>query len=115
MTNETTPIEQTDRLERPDTERLDLTEALDAAEHEATAQQATTQQATAAPGPQWLKGPTPTPTIIGLIGLLTLVGSAVWALTDWSVNWAIAAPVGVVLLGLVIIVLGLSGLRRPRT
>lgn len=65
--------------------------------------------------PVYLKGAAPTPIIIGLIGLLTLAGCAVWSLTDWSVNWAVAAPVGIVLLGVVIIVLGVAGLRRPRS
>ena len=70
---------------------------------------------TAAPGTTYLRGPAPTPVIIGLIGLLTLVGTGIWSLTDWGVNWALAAPVAVVAVGLVIIVLGVSGLRRPRS
>lgn len=85
-------------------------------EHEAIHKPAANASAPApVPEPTYLTGPAPTAVIIGLIGLLTLVGTAVWALTDWAVNWAVAAPVGIVVLGLVIIVLGVSGLRRPRS
>lgn len=81
-----------------------------------TATTATTaaSQVGTAPPVGHLPGVAPTPIIIGLIGLLTLAGCAVWSLTDWSVNWALAAPVGIVVLGLVIVVLGVAGLRRPR-
>ena len=105
----------------------DPTDATDAAEPAETAEAAEATNATAAaeateavdstepPGTTSLRGPAPTPVIIGLIGLLTLVGTGIWSLTDWGVNWALAAPVAVVAVGLVIIVLGVSGLRRPRS
>lgn len=67
-----------------------------------------------APEPIWITGPAPAPIVIGLIGLLTLAGCAIWALTDWTVNWSLAAPAAVVGVGLVIIGLGVAGLRRPR-
>ena len=62
--------------------------------------------------PAWLTGPAPTPVIIGLIGLLTLVFTAVWSLTEASVNWSVAAPAAIIGIGLVIVVLGLTGLRK---
>lgn len=64
--------------------------------------------------PRWITGPAPTPVIIGIVGLLTLVSTAVWSLTDWAVNWAVAVPVGIIGLGVVIVGLGVAGLRRPR-
>ena len=105
----------------------DPTDATDAAEPAETAETAEATDAAGAaevteavastepPGTTYLRGPAPTPVIIGLIGLLTLVGTGIWSLTDWGVNWALAAPVAVVAVGLVIIVLGVSGLRRPRS
>lgn len=90
----------------------DPTDATDAA---GAAEVTKAVASTAAPGTTYLRGPAPTPVIIGLIGLLTLVGTGIWSLTDWGVNWALAAPVAVVAVGLVIIVLGVSGLRRPRS
>lgn len=63
---------------------------------------------------RYLTGPAPTPIIIGLVGLLFLVATVVWSLTDLSVNWGLVTPVAVVLIGVVIIGLGLLGLRRPR-
>lgn len=62
--------------------------------------------------PAWLTGPAPTPVIIGLIGLLTLVFTAVWSLTEATVNWSVAAPAAIIGIGLVIVVLGLTGLRK---
>ena len=39
--------------------------------------------------------------------------NAVWSLTEASVNWSVAAPAAIIGIGLVIVVLGLTGLRKP--
>lgn len=101
-------------LEDP-TDATDAAETAEATDAAGAAEVTEAVESTAAPGTTYLRGPAPTPVIIGLIGLLTLVGTGVWSLTDWGVNWALAAPVAVVVVGLVIIVLGVSGLRRPRS
>ena len=74
-------------------ETAETAEATDAA---GAAEATEAVASTAAPGTTYLRGPAPTPVIIGLIGLLTLVGTGIWSLTDWGVNWALAAPVAVV-------------------
>lgn len=59
-------------------------------------------------------GPAPVSIVVGLVGLLVALGAGFSASTDLDPDWASIIPLAVVAVGLVIVVLGLAGLRSQR-
>ncbi|MFW5469230.1 hypothetical protein ACOCJ4_04205 [Knoellia sp. CPCC 206435] len=70
------------------------------------------QGSTAVPG--FRSGPAPTTTIVGLLGLLTTIALLVTQSTDLDIPWGVVGPVAVVGAGVLLVVLGLAGLRGQR-
>lgn len=81
----------------------------------------TTAPATSAPatatapadGP-WLDGPAPFAIVLGLLGLLTAGAVLLTELTDVTFPWADLGPWTVVAAGLVVVIVGVIGLRSSR-
>ena len=61
--------------------------------------------------PEFRSGPAPTTTIVGLLGLLTTISILVTQATDLDIPWGVVGPVAVVGAGVLLVVLGLAGLR----
>ena len=75
----------------------------------------TPRPATTAPadGP-WLDGPAPFAIVLGLLGLLTAGAVLLTELTDVTFPWADLGPWTVVAAGLVVVIVGVIGLRSSR-
>lgn len=98
---ETTPIETL--LDESDTK---ATAPSYAAPHPAPA----TQYAV----PEFKTGPAPMTSVVGLLGLLTAIAVLVSQATDLDIPWGVVGPVAVVGAGVLLVVLGLAGLRGQR-
>ena len=98
---ETTPIETL--LDESDTQ---ATAPSYAAPHPAPA----TQYAV----PEFKTGPAPMTSVVGLLGLLTAIAVLVSQATDLAIPWGVVGPVAVVGAGVLLVVLGLAGLRGQR-
>lgn len=68
----------------------------------------------APPEPVWLRGPAPTPIIIGVLGLLAAVMCGLAVGTTLTINWVVAAPALIIGFGVLIVALGLLNARRSR-
>lgn len=64
--------------------------------------------------PEFRSGPAPTTTIVGLLGLLVTITILVTRATDLDIPWGVVGPVAVVGAGVLLVVLGLAGLRGQR-
>lgn len=64
--------------------------------------------------PEYKSGPAPTTSVIGLLGLLTVIAVLVAQATDLDIPWGVVGPVAVVGAGVLLVVLGLAGLRGQR-
>ena len=64
--------------------------------------------------PEFRSGPAPTTTLVGLLGLLTTIAVLVSQATDLDIPWGVVGPVAVVGAGVLLVVLGLAGLRGQR-
>jgi uncharacterized membrane protein len=52
--------------------------------------------------------------VVGLLGLLTAIAVLVTQATDLDIPWGVVGPVAVVGAGVLLVVLGLAGLRGQR-
>ncbi|KRE43872.1 hypothetical protein [Knoellia sp. Soil729] len=66
------------------------------------------------PVPEFRTGPAPVTSLIGLLGLLTAIAVLVSQATDLDIPWGVVGPVVVVGAGVLLVVLGLAGLRGQR-
>lgn len=64
--------------------------------------------------PEYKSGPAPTTSVVGLLGLLTVIAVLVTQATDFDIAWGVVGPVAVVGAGVLLVVLGLAGLRGQR-
>lgn len=64
--------------------------------------------------PEFKTGPAPITSVIGLLGLLTAIAVLLTQATDLDIHWGVAGPVVVVGAGVLLVVLGLAGLRGQR-
>jgi len=64
--------------------------------------------------PEFKSGPAPTTSVFGLLGLLTAIAVLVTQATDLDIPWGVVGPVAVVGAGVLLVVLGLAGLRGQR-
>ncbi|KGN33013.1 hypothetical protein N802_15965 [Knoellia sinensis KCTC 19936] len=64
--------------------------------------------------PEYKSGPAPTTSVIGLIGVLVAIAVLVTQVADLDIRWDIAGPVTAVGAGVLLVVLGLAGLRGQR-
>lgn len=64
--------------------------------------------------PEYKSGPAPTTSVVGLLGLLTVIAVLVTQATDLEIAWGVVGPVAVVGAGVLLVVLGLAGLRGQR-
>ncbi|KGN39984.1 hypothetical protein [Knoellia aerolata] len=64
--------------------------------------------------PEFRSGPAPTTSVVGLLGLLTTIAVLVSQATDLDIPWGVVGPVAVVGAGVLLVVLGLAGLRGQR-
>ena len=64
--------------------------------------------------PEYKSSPAPTTTVFGLLGLLTAIAVLVSKATDLDIPWGVVGPVAVVGAGVLLVVLGLAGLRGQR-
>lgn len=64
--------------------------------------------------PEFKSGPAPTTSVIGLLGLLTAIAVLISQATDLDIPWGVVGPVAVVGAGVLLVVLGLAGLRGQR-
>lgn len=64
--------------------------------------------------PEYKSGPAPTTSVVGLLGLLTVIAVLVAQATDLDIPWGVVGPVAVVGAGVLLVVLGLAGLRGQR-
>ncbi|MFW5475131.1 hypothetical protein ACOCJ5_17605 [Knoellia sp. CPCC 206450] len=64
--------------------------------------------------PEFKSGPAPTTSVVGLLGLLTVIAVLVAQATDLDIPWGVVGPVAVVGAGVLLVVLGLAGLRGQR-
>lgn len=128
----TTPIEtllgESDDAQRRDaastgvTDRTDRTDnahrthssdsSVAAGRYDTSGPHASSQGSTAVP--EFRSGPAPTTTIVGLLGLLTTIALLVTQSTDLDIPWGVVGPVAVVGAGVLLVVLGLAGLRGQR-
>ena len=67
-----------------------------------------------ATGPGFKSGPAPTTSVVGLLGLLTVIAVLIAQATDLDIAWDVVGPVAVVGAGVLLVVLGLAGLRGQR-
>lgn len=81
--------------------------------HPATGDQAGPSRGSTAV-PEFRSGPAPTTTLVGLLGLLTTIALLVTQATDLDIPWGVVGPVAVVGAGVLLVVLGLAGLRGQR-
>lgn len=93
----------------PDTGRASVTDSVPTSE--GAAGSAPTAGARTAPEPTYRTGPAPFPILLGLLGLLTALGVLVAEWTDLSLPWTDLGPWTIVLVGLVVVVVGVLGLR----
>lgn len=71
-------------------------------------------QATQQAVPEFKSGPAPTTSVLGLLGLLTAIAVLLSQATDLDIPWGVVGPVAVVGAGVLLVVLGLAGLRGQR-
>jgi hypothetical protein len=64
--------------------------------------------------PEYKSSPAPTTSVFGLLGLLTAIAVLVSKSTDLDIPWGVVGPVAVVGAGVLLVVLGLAGLRGQR-
>ncbi|MFC7486462.1 hypothetical protein ACOCJ7_14545 [Knoellia sp. CPCC 206453] len=64
--------------------------------------------------PEYKSSPAPTTSVVGLLGLLTAIAVLVSKATDLDIPWGVVGPVAVVGAGVLLVVLGLAGLRGQR-
>ncbi|MFC7491414.1 MULTISPECIES: hypothetical protein [unclassified Knoellia] len=64
--------------------------------------------------PEFKSGPAPTTSVFGLLGLLGAIAVLVSQATDLDIPWGVVGPVAVVGAGVLLVVLGLAGLRGQR-
>ena len=64
--------------------------------------------------PEYKSGPAPTTSVLGLLGLLTAIAVILSQATDLDIPWGVVGPVAVVGAGVLLVVLGLAGLRGQR-
>lgn len=64
--------------------------------------------------PGFKSGPAPTTSVFGLLGLLTAIAVLLSQATDLDIPWGVVGPVAVVGAGVLLVVLGLAGLRGQR-
>jgi len=64
--------------------------------------------------PEFKSGPAPTTSVVGVLGLLTVIAVLVAQATDLDIPWGVVGPVAVVGAGVLLVVLGLAGLRGQR-
>ncbi|GAA4396418.1 hypothetical protein GCM10023168_00270 [Fodinibacter luteus] len=91
------------------------TPATASAAQQTTTQPTTTQPTTAATEPTYLRGPAPFAVVLGILGLVIAGATLVAELTDLSVPWTDLGPWSVVAAGLVVLMVGATGLRGSRT
>ena len=108
----TTPI-QTFLDESGGTQRRDSPGTPDAPDTPGTPVQAAPYRGSSV-APEFRSGPAPTTTIVGLLGLLTTISILVTQATDLDIPWGVVGPVAVVGAGVLLVVLGLAGLRGQR-
>jgi protein-S-isoprenylcysteine O-methyltransferase Ste14 len=106
-TAQTTPIETF--LDESDTTRA--TESAPAA---AAYQPPQGPQTAQHPVPEFKSGPAPVTSVVGFLGLLTAIAVLVTQATDLDIPWGVVGPVAVVGAGVLLVVLGLAGLRGQR-
>jgi len=104
---ETTPIETL--LDRSDTDAETDTQTT-APSYAAPQPAPATQYAV----PEFKSGPAPVTSVVGLLGLLTAIAVLVSQATDLDIPWGVVGPVAVVGAGVLLVVLGLAGLRGQR-
>ncbi|MEO7267755.1 MAG: hypothetical protein ABIW49_00915 [Knoellia sp.] len=63
---------------------------------------------------EYKSSPAPTTSVFGLLGLLTAIAVLVSKSTDLDIPWGVVGPVAVVGAGVLLVVLGLAGLRGQR-
>jgi len=61
--------------------------------------------------PEYKSGPAPMTSVVGLLGLLTVLAVLLAQATDLDIPWGVVGPVAVVGSGVLLVVLGLAGLR----
>ena len=64
--------------------------------------------------PEYKSGPAPMTSVVGLLGLLTVLAVLLAQATDLDIPWGVVGPVAVVGSGVLLVVLGLAGLRGQR-
>lgn len=64
--------------------------------------------------PEFKSGPAPTTSVFGLLGLLGAIAVLLSQATDLDIPWGVVGPVAVVGAGVLLVVLGLAGLRGQR-
>ena len=64
--------------------------------------------------PEYRSGPAPTTTVAGLLGLLVAVAVLLSEVTDVDIRWDVVGPVAVGGAGVLLVVLGVAGLRGQR-
>ena len=99
-----------DDPERPDTTSTGTDERTRPAGHP-------TDREAAGPGvpaPVFRRGPAPFALLLGVLGLAVAVGVLVGETVDLAVDWSVLGPWTVVAGGLLVVVVGLLGLRSNR-
>lgn len=71
-------------------------------------------RATQAAVPEFKSSPAPTTSVFGLLGLLTAIAVLLTEATDLDIPWGVVGPIAVVGAGVLLVVLGLAGLRGQR-
>ena len=109
----TEPTEPTERAAAPSRPPAPLSDSGfgSASSSPATAYAPYQGQATA---PGFKSGPAPTTSVVGLLGLLTVIAVLIAQATDLDIAWDVVGPVAVVGAGVLLVVLGLAGLRGQR-
>ena len=112
--DETTPIQtvldESGDTQRRDTDTRDRTDTPDRTD---TRDQAAPYRGSTAV-PEFRSSPAPTTTIVGFLGLLTTITILVTQATDLDIPWGVVGPLAVVGAGVLLVVLGLAGLRGQR-
>jgi len=67
------------------------------------------------PAPAFIAGPAPFPIIVGLLGLAIAITAIVSREAHLTIDWGRAGPMTIVGAGLVLVALGLLGMRSRRT
>jgi hypothetical protein len=68
----------------------------------------------AAPEPELVRGPYLAPIILGLVCLAVAAAAYAQEVADWSIDWGNVGPLGIVIAGAVLVVLGALGLLSSR-